>query len=87
MCKLCDAGVPQDHSGSRRNFLKATTATGLAAAAGLGLLTPRAAAAGEDKEPEDSGGHGRRYLIRGGSVQLRPESSRQCARSPSVPDL
>src|SRR4051812_17307640 len=67
MCKLCDAGIPQDHSGARRNFLKATAATGFAAA-GLSLLTPRAGAADEDREPEDSGGHGRRYLIRGGAV-------------------
>jgi len=32
MCKLCDEGKPQDHSGSqlgRRDFLKAATATGL----------------------------------------------------------
>ncbi|MFL6665515.1 MAG: amidohydrolase family protein, partial [Rhizobacter sp.] len=67
MCTLCDAGFPQDHARSRRRFLKATTATGFAAA-GLNLLTPRAAGAYDEREPEDSGGHGRRYLIRGGAV-------------------
>ena len=37
MCTLCDAGKPQDHSTSqlgRRDFLKASTATAAAAAAG-----------------------------------------------------
>jgi cytosine/adenosine deaminase-related metal-dependent hydrolase len=67
MCKLCDRGFPQDHSGSRRKFLKTTTAAGIAAS-GLGLLAPRPAAASDEREPEDSGGHGRRYLIRGGAV-------------------
>ena len=41
MCKLCDEGKPQDHTGSprdsRRDFLKTSTATGVAAA-GLNLL-------------------------------------------------
>src|SRR5512133_2257448 len=69
MCKLCEAGFLQAHDGSRRNFLKATTAAGIAAS-GLGLLAPRPAAAKDDDEraPEDSGAHGRRYVIRGGSV-------------------
>ena len=68
MCKLCYAGFLQDHSSARRGFLKATAAAGVAAT-GLGLLAPRpAAAAAEDKEPEDSGSPGRRYLIRGGAV-------------------
>src|SRR5688500_12003920 len=73
MCTLCDAGNPQDHSAPRRKFLKASAATGFAAG-GLSLLTPRTAAADNhkdkdnDKEPEDSGGRGRRYLIRGGAV-------------------
>ncbi|HUP06601.1 MAG TPA: amidohydrolase family protein [Caldimonas sp.] len=67
MCKLCLAGFPQDHSGSRRNFLKATTAAGIAAS-GLGLFAPRASAGNDDREPEDSGGYGRRYVIRGGAV-------------------
>jgi 5-methylthioadenosine/S-adenosylhomocysteine deaminase len=68
MCKLCDAGNPQDHSGSRRNFLKASTATGVAAA-GLSLFAPRPAAADDrDDGPEDTGRRGRRYIIRGGHV-------------------
>src|SRR5829696_8445783 len=67
MCKLCIAGFPQDHSAPRRRFLK-TTAAAATAAAGLGLFAPRPAAADNDKEPDDSGGHGRRYLIRAGAV-------------------
>jgi len=30
MCKLCEAGLPQNHFRSRRNFLKGLAATGLA---------------------------------------------------------
>jgi 5-methylthioadenosine/S-adenosylhomocysteine deaminase len=75
MCKLCDEGKPQDHtrslSGSqlgRRDFLKATTATGIAAA-GLGPFAARPARADDDDEaPRDSGRPGRRYVIRGGHV-------------------
>ena len=67
MCRLCDEGSPQDHSGSRRKFLKTAAVTGLTATA-FDLLSAGPAAAHEDREPEDSGGHGRRYLIRGGSV-------------------
>src|SRR6266545_5939425 len=67
MCKLCDAGFPQNHYG-RRDFLKTTAATG-AAAAGLNLFSPRPAAAADgDQPPVDSGKAGRRYIIRGGSV-------------------
>src|SRR5690349_21952561 len=69
MCKLCDEGKPQDHSGSqlgRRDFLKTTAAGG--AAAGLGLFAARPAAAHDDDAPEDSGRRGRRYVIRGGHV-------------------
>jgi cytosine/adenosine deaminase-related metal-dependent hydrolase len=69
MCKLCDEGKPQDHSGSqlgRRDFLKTTAAGG--AAAGLGLFAARPAAAQDDDGPEDTGKRGRRYIIRGGSV-------------------
>jgi len=70
MCKKCDEGVPQNHSSSRRAFLKATAATGAAAAsAGAGLVAPRPAAARDDDDaPRDSGRHGRRYVIRGGHV-------------------
>src|ERR1700724_2527817 len=70
MCRLCDAGKPQDHSGSRRNFLKGAAATGVAGAAatGLNLFAARPAAADSDDAPADSGRPGRRYVIRGGSV-------------------
>src|SRR5688572_12046369 len=77
MCKLCDQGRPQDHSGSlgdspshsRRNFLKAGAAGTAAAATGLGLFTERIAAAQDDDDsPRDSGRYGRRYVIRGGHV-------------------
>ena len=37
MCTLCDEGIPQRHPTSRRDFLKATAATGVAAA-GLDLF-------------------------------------------------
>jgi cytosine/adenosine deaminase-related metal-dependent hydrolase len=71
MCKLCDEGLPQDHAdavrGSRRDFLKTAAATG-AAAASLNLLGARPAAANHGGPPEDSGRHGRRYVIRGGAV-------------------
>ena len=67
MCKLCDEGNPQNHSSSRRDFLKATAATGVAAA-GVDLFTPRPATAHDSDVPEDSGRRGRRYIIRGGSV-------------------
>ena len=72
MCRLCDEGKPQDHTGSlrgsRRDFLKASAATGVAAA-GLNLFPARPAAAHDDEEgPRDSGRSGRRYVIRGGHV-------------------
>src|SRR6266516_6972366 len=69
MCILCDKGFPQNHTRSqlgRRDFLKTTAAGG--AAAGLGLFAARPAAAQGDDAPEDSGGRGRRYIIRGGHV-------------------
>jgi cytosine/adenosine deaminase-related metal-dependent hydrolase len=67
MCKLCDEGRPQNHFGSRRNFLQGAVATGVAAA-GLNLFAPRPAVAGGGDSPTDSGRPGRRYVIRGGSV-------------------
>lgn len=75
MCKLCDEGYPQDHAGSprgsRRDFLKASTALG-AGAAGFGLFAARPAGARDDDDrrdpPEDHGRRGRRYIIRGGAV-------------------
>jgi 5-methylthioadenosine/S-adenosylhomocysteine deaminase len=66
MCKLCDAGVPQNHS--RRNFLKAAAATGVVAGTGLTLFAPRADTHEGGDPPADSGRLGRRYVIRGGSV-------------------
>ena len=68
MCRLCDAGFPQTHSRSRRNFLKAAAATGVVAGTGLDLFAPRAKAHEGGDAPEDSGRPGRRYVIRGGSV-------------------
>ena len=71
MCKLCDEGKPQDHSGSlrdsRRDFLKVAATTGVAAA-GLNLFAARPAAADSEDPPEDGGRPGGRYVIRGGSV-------------------
>src|SRR2546427_185582 len=75
MCKKCDAGIPQTHSSSRRDFLKATAATGAAAAAaGADLFTPRPAAAHDGDPPEDTGRRGRRYVIRGGHVMTMDPS-------------
>src|SRR5438270_1074649 len=67
MCKLCDAGRPQNHFASRRNFLKGAVAAGVAAA-GLNLFAARPAAADGGDPPLGSGRPGRRYIIRGGSV-------------------
>jgi len=73
MCKLCDEGRIHDHhapvNSSRRDFLK-TSAAGAVAAAGSNFLTaPAAAEKPDDPGPPGSAGeHGRRYVIRGGSV-------------------
>jgi cytosine/adenosine deaminase-related metal-dependent hydrolase len=68
MCILCARGKPQNHSASRRNFLKASAATGFAAT-GVNLLSqPAEARRGGDDPPRGSGRHGRRYIIRGGHV-------------------
>jgi 5-methylthioadenosine/S-adenosylhomocysteine deaminase len=80
MCRLCDEGKPQNHTGSqlgRRDFLKASAATAVAAA-GTNLLNASPAAAHDDDHPQDSGRRGRRYIIRGGHVmtmdlELPPE--------------
>ena len=66
MCQQCDEGNPQSHSRSRRDFLKATAATG--AAAGLNLFASRPAEANHQDPPEDHGKRERRYIIRGGAV-------------------
>jgi cytosine/adenosine deaminase-related metal-dependent hydrolase len=71
MCILCDQGKPQNHSRpqlGRRDFLKVSSAAA-AGAAGMGLFaTPPAGAHGDDDPPQDSGRHGRRYVIRNGYV-------------------
>src|SRR5215469_1701030 len=68
MCILCDPGKPQFHSTSRRNFLKGTAATGLAAGA-MTLLGPSAEAQGHNvNPPPHTGEPGRRYVIRNGYV-------------------
>ena len=66
MCRLCDEGKPQRHFDARRGFLKASAAA--SAATGLSLFAAPAAQANEEREPEDSGQHGRRILIKGGAV-------------------
>ncbi len=74
MCRLCDAGRIQAHPtaahrwDSRRGFLKAAGMATAGTAAGLSILTPREARAGDDDEPEKTGERGRRYIIRGGVV-------------------
>lgn len=81
MCKLCDAGLPQDHSAdqggdteehggtgvSRRGFLGAA-AVGGAVAAGGALLTAQPAQAQGTPPPAGTGTPGRRYVLRGGAV-------------------
>jgi cytosine/adenosine deaminase-related metal-dependent hydrolase len=62
-----DRGIPQPPSTSRRDFLKATAATGVGAA-GLDLLAAPPAAADAEEPPKDTGRRGRRYIIRGGAV-------------------
>ncbi len=68
MCILCDRGKPQLPSTSRRNFLKGTAATGLAAGA-TGLFGSSAEAQGHNvNPPPQTGRPGRRYVIRKGYV-------------------
>src|SRR6266436_2987167 len=72
MSKPCDEGKPQDNTaslyGSRRDFLKASTATAVAAA-GMNFLSASPATAQPGLgPPEDSGAPRRRYVIRGGYV-------------------
>jgi 5-methylthioadenosine/S-adenosylhomocysteine deaminase len=79
MCILCNQGMPRNHFGSRRNFLKGAAATG-AVAAGLNLFAARPVAAEErdrdrDRDPpEGSGRPGRRYAIRNGAVMTMDPS-------------
>ena len=65
MCKLCDAGKPQNHSASRRDFLK-TSAAATAGAAAATLLSQQPAQA--QGAPAGMGTPGKRYVIRGGAV-------------------
>ena len=73
MCRMCDDGNPQDHvrahASSRRDFLKASTATAIGAA-GLNLLAARPASAQDNEQgpPASNGKPDGRYLIRGGIV-------------------
>ena len=61
-------GRPATSQLGRRDFLKASSATAVAAA-GLSLFNRAAGAAHDDDDPpRDSGRPGRRYVIRGGSV-------------------
>ena len=62
MCKLCDEGKPQDHSGSRRNFMKVAAATGVAAT-GLNPLTPLPAAATTRYSPAGCGKAALRQIV------------------------
>src|SRR5262244_3556166 len=68
MCILCDRGKPELPSTSRRNFLKGTAATGVAAGA-MGLFRSSAEAQGHSvNPPPQTGRPGRSYVIRDGFV-------------------
>ncbi len=67
MCKPCDSGQQQDHSVSRREFIRTVAATGTVAA-GTALLGTQPASAQAVSTPRDTGMAGRRYVIRGGAV-------------------
>ena len=67
MCKLCDAGNPQDHSLDRRDFLRGAVAAGTVAAGAAALSSTQANAQGISA-PAETGMAGRRYVIRGGAV-------------------
>jgi len=76
MCRLCDQGQPQSHDNDdgrawnpRRGFLKAGAAAGGAGAMAMFANTAQADDERDrGREPEHSGRHGRRYVIRGGAV-------------------
>ncbi len=71
MCKLCEDGQPQNHSVSRRDFLKNAAGVGVAAVALASSKSPLFAAPAATANaalPRNSGRDGKRYLIRGGAV-------------------
>ncbi len=76
MCRLCDEGKPQDHASSnaqrwnsRRGFLKAGHGRPVGRDGAMACSpVPAARADDDEREPEDSGRHGRRIVIRGGAV-------------------
>jgi len=68
MCTLCDHAKRQPPSTSRRDFLKGTAVTGLAAGA-IGLSGSRVEAEGHNvNPPPHTGRPGVRYVIRNGYV-------------------
>ena len=73
MCKLCENGQHQNHSGSsRRDFLKIAGGAGVAAAVLSSFKSPSLAAEKANQTnsalPRNTGQAGKRYLIRGGAV-------------------
>jgi cytosine/adenosine deaminase-related metal-dependent hydrolase len=67
MCDLCDQGRPQDHSESRRDFMKTAAVAGAVAGAST-LLASGAATAQTGSAPDASGTPGRKVLFRNGAV-------------------
>jgi 5-methylthioadenosine/S-adenosylhomocysteine deaminase len=84
MCKLCDEGLPQDHSaddisvenaeskrtiaGSRRDFLKTAGLAGAAATGAAATFLNATPATAQSSAPPATGTPGRRYVIKGGAV-------------------
>ena len=84
MCKLCDEGLPQDHSaddisvenaeskrtiaGSRRDFLKPAGLAGAAATGAAATFLNATPATAQSSAPPATGTPGRRYVIKGGAV-------------------
>jgi 5-methylthioadenosine/S-adenosylhomocysteine deaminase len=71
MCRRCDEGNPQNHTAptaSRREFLKVSTASAVAAGATNIFHAPPVAADPGGEAPHETGTRGRRYVIKGGHV-------------------
>ncbi|WP_083100996.1 amidohydrolase family protein [Pseudophaeobacter leonis] len=69
MCRLCDPNKPQLPCPTRRDFLKASAAAGVAGTAGISIAgTAQAQQAAAATLPDGVGAPGRRVLIKGGSV-------------------